>query len=134
VRLIVRHVRPTPGSQPALFTTWSYHAFVTDRTGPMLELEADHRRHAIIEQSIAELNSADLAHLPSGQVMANTAWLALALVAHNLGRTPTGHRRDLQRKVFSMPGCSSIPAGDDKLRLPASWPWADTISTALAMI
>ena len=41
VRLIVRRVRPTPGTQLALFTTWSYHAFVTDRPGPMLELEAD---------------------------------------------------------------------------------------------
>ena len=27
VRLVVRRVRPTPGSQLALFTTWDYHAF-----------------------------------------------------------------------------------------------------------
>jgi hypothetical protein len=86
VRLIVRRVRPTPGSQLALFTTWSYHAFVTDRPGQMLELEADHRRHAIVEQTIAELKSAGLAHLPSGHFMANAAWLALAVMAHNLGR------------------------------------------------
>ena len=33
VRLIVRRVRPTPGSQLALFTTFDYHAFVTDRPG-----------------------------------------------------------------------------------------------------
>jgi hypothetical protein len=39
VRLIVRRVRPTPGSQLALFTTWDYHAFVTDRAGDTLELE-----------------------------------------------------------------------------------------------
>jgi hypothetical protein len=31
VRLVVRRVRPTPGSQLALFTAWDYHAFVTDR-------------------------------------------------------------------------------------------------------
>ena len=30
-RLIVRRVRPTPGSQLALFTEFSYHAFITDR-------------------------------------------------------------------------------------------------------
>ena len=30
VRLIVRRVKPTPGSQLALFTTYSYHAFITD--------------------------------------------------------------------------------------------------------
>ena len=33
VRLIVRRVKPTPGSQLALFTNYSYHAFITDREG-----------------------------------------------------------------------------------------------------
>ena len=44
VRLIVRRLKPTPGSQLALFATYSYHGFITDRDGEMLELEADHRR------------------------------------------------------------------------------------------
>ena len=55
VRLIVRRVRPTPGSQLALFATYSYHAFITDRQGDTLELEADHRRHAEIENTIRDL-------------------------------------------------------------------------------
>ncbi len=46
VRLIVRRVKPTPGSQLALFATYSYHGFITDRDGETLELEADHRRLA----------------------------------------------------------------------------------------
>jgi len=46
VRLIVRRVRPSPGRQLALFTPYSYHAFITDRAGATLALEADHRRHA----------------------------------------------------------------------------------------
>ena len=50
VRLIVRRVKPTPGSQLALFATYSYHAFITDREGDTLDLEADHRRHAEIEK------------------------------------------------------------------------------------
>ena len=41
VRLIVRRVKPTPGSQLALFATYSYHAFITDRDGDTLDLEAD---------------------------------------------------------------------------------------------
>jgi len=90
VRLVVRRVRPTPGSQLALFTPWDYHAFVTDRAGDVLEIEADHRRHAVVEQSIAELKSAGLAHMPSGNFMANAAWLALTVMAHNLGRA-VGH-------------------------------------------
>jgi hypothetical protein len=28
---------------------------VTDRDGDLLQVEADHRRHAVVEQSIAEL-------------------------------------------------------------------------------
>ena len=55
VRLIVRRVKPTPGSQLALFTSYSYHAFITDRNGDTLDLEADHRRHAEIENAIRDL-------------------------------------------------------------------------------
>ena len=40
VRLIVRRLKPTPGSQLALFAKYSYHGFITDRDGEMLELEA----------------------------------------------------------------------------------------------
>jgi hypothetical protein len=66
VRLIVRRVRPTPGSQPALFTSWDHHAMVTDRPGDLLEVEADHRRHAVVEQTIAELKSAGWPTYPPG--------------------------------------------------------------------
>ena len=52
VRLIVRRVKPTPGSQLALFAIYSFHGFITDRDGELLELEADHRRHAEIENAI----------------------------------------------------------------------------------
>ena len=55
VRLIVRRVKPTPGSQLALFAAYSYHGFITDRDGATLELEADHRRHAEIENAIRDL-------------------------------------------------------------------------------
>jgi hypothetical protein len=53
VRLIVRRVRPTPGSQLALFCDYDYHPFITDRAGSTLELEADHRRHAEVEMGQA---------------------------------------------------------------------------------
>ena len=72
VRLIVRRVRPTPGSQLALFTNYSYHAFITDREGDTLDLEADHRRHAEIENAIRDLKyGVGLNHLPSGRFPAN---------------------------------------------------------------
>jgi hypothetical protein len=143
VRLVVRRVRPTPGSQLALFTTWDYHAFVTDREGDVLEIEADHRRHAVVEQSIAELKSAGLAHMPSGNFMANAAWLALAVMAHNLGRAVgqlagpdlnNATAATLRRKVFTMPGRLIHSRRRRRLRLPKSWPWAAAITTALNTI
>ena len=100
VRLIVRRVKPTPGSQLALFTSYSYHAFITDRDGDTLDLEADHRRHAEIENAIRDLKyGVGLNHLPSGRFPANSAWLAVQVMAHNLdsqvqvaaGVTPTIH-------------------------------------------
>ena len=48
-------MKPTPGSQLALFARYSYHAFITDRDGETLELEADHRRHAEVENAIRDL-------------------------------------------------------------------------------
>ena len=87
VRLIVRRVKPTPGSQLALFAKYSYHGFITDRDGEMLELEADHRRHAEIENAIRDLkHGVGLNHLPSGRFAANAAWLAVQVMAHNIAR------------------------------------------------
>ena len=71
-RLIVRRVKPTPGSQLALFAAYSYHGFITDRDGATLELEADRRRHAEIENAIRDLKyGVGLNHLPSGRFSAN---------------------------------------------------------------
>ena len=85
VRLIVRRVQPTPGSQLALFPSYSYHGCITDRDGETLELEADHRRHAEIENAIRDLEyGVGLNHLPSGRFAANGAWLAVQVMAYNL--------------------------------------------------
>jgi hypothetical protein len=141
VRLVVRRVRPTPGSPLALFTDFDFHAMVTDRAGDLLQVEADHRLHAVVEQSIAELKSAGLAHLPSGRFMANAAWLALAVTAHNLGRAVgalAGMGRataaTLRRQLFTIPGRLVHTARRLHLRLPVNWPWADAFLTALTNI
>ena len=66
---------------------YSYHAFITDRTGALLEVEADHRRHAEVEATIRDLKyGVGLNHLPSGRFGANGAWLACNVMAHNLIR------------------------------------------------
>ena len=139
-RLIVRRVRPTPGSQLALFTEFSYHAFITDREGEMLELEADHRRHAEIENIIRDLKyGVGLNHLPSGRFGANAAWLALNVMAHNLARWSTRlglgdgivTTETLRRRYFSAPGRLTRSARRFTLHMPLRWPWVHRFVTAL---
>lgn len=141
VRLIVRRVRPTPGSQLALFVEFSYHAFITDRPGDTLELEADHRRHAEIENTIRDLKyGVGLNHLPSGRFGANAAWLGLNIIAHNLSRWVAriglgGQQivthKTLRRRYLTLPGRVTRSAGKTTLHLPARWPWRDAFTTML---
>jgi hypothetical protein len=88
-RLIVRRVRdqnkPAEG-QGELFPAWRHHAVFTDSPHELVQAEAEHRDHAVVEQVFADLNDGPLAHLPSGKFTANAAWLAIAAIAHNLLR------------------------------------------------
>jgi hypothetical protein len=89
-RLIVRRVRAVSpqaaAGQGELFPAWRYHAVFTDSPFELVQAEAQHRGHAIVEQVFADLNDGPLAHLPSGLFNANAAWLAIAAMAFNLLR------------------------------------------------
>ena len=145
VRLIVRRVQPTPGSQLALLSrvNYSYHGFITDRDGETLELEADHRRHAEIENAIRDLKyGVGLNHLPSGRFAANGAWLAVQVMAHNLARWTAriglGEQvvttKTLRRRFFSLAGRLTCSARRLTLHLPQRWPWETQFSDALARL
>ena len=143
VRLIVRRVKPTPGSQLALFAKYSYHGFITDRDGELLELEADHRRHAEIENAIRDLKyGVGLNHMPSARFAANGAWLAVQTMAHNLARWTAriglGERtvitKTLRRRVFALVGRITRSARRLTLHLPRRWPWETQFSRALARL
>ncbi len=143
VRLIVRRVKPTPGSQLALFTNCSYHAFITDRDGNTLELEADHRRHAEIENAIRDLKyGVGLNRLPSGRFPANAAWLAIQVLAHHLARWTTriglgeqlASTKTLRRSFFSLAGRLTRKARRLTLHLPQGWPWQNQFNSALAKL
>ena len=142
-RLIVRRVRPTPGSQLALFANYSYHAFITDREGDTLELEAGHRRHAEVENAIRDLKyGVGLNHLPSGRFPANAAWLAVQVMAHNLarwtGRIALGEgvatTKTLRRRLLSLAGRITRKARQLTLHLPKGWPSEPQFACALARL
>ena len=143
VRLIVRRVKPTPGSQLALFASYSYHGFITDRDGETLELEADHRRHAEIENAIRDLKyGVGLNHLPSGRFAANAAWLAIQVMARNLARWTAriglGEQivttKTLRRRFFGLVGRLTRSARRLTLHLPRGWPWETQFSCALSRL
>ena len=129
-------MKPTPCTQLALLAKYSYHAFITDREGDTLYLEADHRRHAEIENAIRDLKyGVGLNHLPSGRFAANAAWLAVQVMAHNLARwttcielgEPLTTTKTLRRRFFSL-------AVRITLHLPQDWPWRNQFSSALSRL
>jgi hypothetical protein len=138
-RLIVRRVRDANpdhvhvNAQGELFPVWRHHAIFTDSPLPMLTAEADHRRHAIVEQVIADLKNGTLAHLPSGSFAANSAWLVLAAIAFNLTRAAGAlasafHAKastaTIRRQLITVAARVTRSARRSTLRLPAAWPWA----------
>jgi hypothetical protein len=142
VRLIVRRVKPTPGSQLALFSTYDYHAFITDREGETIYLEADHRRHAVVEDVIRDLKyGVGVNHLPSGRFCANAVWMTLNVIAHNLGRwvgriglgpeATSMTTKTLRTRMLNMPGRMTTSGGRRTLHLPRAWPWEDQFNTIL---
>ncbi len=140
MRLIVRRTRLV-GPQAELWPDWRWHALVTDRVGDTLDLEADHRCHAVVELAIRDLKEgAGMRHCPSGRFSANGAWLVIAAVAHNmlrwvasLGFNHTGPivAKTLRHRVLSAPGRLTRSARRWSLALPTHWPWAEQIIQAL---
>ena len=138
-RLIVRRVRDQNpdhvhvNAQGELFRVWRHHAIFTDSPLPMLQAEADHRRHAVVEQVIADLKAGPLAHLPSGRFAANSAWLVLAAIAFNLTRAAGAlasafHAKattaTVRAQLINIAARVTRSARRTHLRLPAAWPWA----------
>ncbi|MEW1914518.1 IS1380 family transposase [Kitasatospora sp. NPDC085895] len=135
-RLIVRRVRrlnaEVAAGQGELFTAWRYHPVFTDSPFEVLQAELQHRRHAVIEQVIADGKSGPLAHLPSGSFQANNAWLTLWAIAFNLLRAAGSlagafHTRattaTLRAHLVNIPARIARSARRLTLHLPDRWPW-----------
>lgn len=138
-RLVVRRIpdfnAPAHPKQASLFELWRFHAFFTTSDPDVLDTVAadkTHRGHAIIEQVHADLKNSALAHLPSGKFMANSAWLALAVMAFNLtraagtlagGRFARATTGTIRRTLISVPARVASSARRLTMHLPRDWPW-----------
>ncbi|MGH2722137.1 MAG: IS1380 family transposase [Actinomycetota bacterium] len=142
-RLVVRRTHLV-GPQARLWPDWRHHAFVTDRQGSAVDLDADHRRHAICELAIRDLKEgAGMVHCPSGRFFANAAWLVVATLAHNLlrwvasiglGMAGTVVAKTVRRRFLTLPGRLTRSARRRLLHLPRRWPWASAFEEALSRI
>jgi hypothetical protein len=130
VRLVVRRVKDARYPD-ALFPVWRYHPFVTNSELPTAEADITHRRHAIIETTFADLIDGPLAHIPSGLFAANCAWLACAVITHNLlraagtlagGDHEVARGATLRRDLVNVPARFAAPARAPVLHLPIHWP------------
>ena len=142
-RLVVRRTRLV-GAQATLWPDWRHHAFVTDRAGTAVELDTDHRRHAVVELAIRDLKQgAGLCHCPSGVFLANAAWALVATLAHNLLRWVAAlglgvHglvvAKTIRQRFITLPGRLTHTARRRRLHLPSGWPWAEGFLDALTRL
>ncbi len=143
LRLVVRRTRLTDRAQQRLWPDWRHHAFITDLDLATVAMDQFHRDHATVELAIRDLKEgAGMEHCPSGEFFANAAWLACAVLAHNLtrwtarlGDVQPEHQltvaRTVRSRLFSLPGRLVNHSGKLVLRLPEHWPWATNFTTAL---
>jgi Transposase DDE domain group 1 len=146
LRLIVRRTRLTDSRQLRIWPDWRHFAFLTDLTGDAVALDAFHRAHAVVELDIRDLKEgAGLAHVPSGNFQANSAWLQCAVLAHDLIRwtatagqpTPVDRRTvaaTVRTRLIDMPGRLVNHAGTPTLRGPLNWPWRNWFHTRLTAL
>ena len=141
-RLIVRRTRLL-GAQAELWPDWRHFCLITNRDEEITLVEAEHREHAVVEQVIADLKDQALAHFPSGQFYANSAWTVLAALAHNLLRwtqllglpdTTVRAARTLRRRLLSVPGRLTRTPAAGHFTSPPAGPGTATTLRALNRI
>lgn len=139
VRLVVRRTRFTDRAQLRLWPDWRHHAFITNTTIDAVAADEFHRAHAVVELVIRDLKEgAGLEHMPSGNFHANGAWLAAAVLAHNINRWTVAlagqlpvTNRTMRTRLIAVAAVIANRSGRPTLRLPARWPWARSFTTTL---
>jgi hypothetical protein len=145
-RVIVRRERAHPGAQLS-FTDCDGHRFqaiLTDQTGPVAELERDHRGRARVEDHIRNDKHAGLRNLPFRDFNHNQVWLAIVRLAHDLiawtqrllltDELATAEPKRLRYRLLHIAGRLAFHARTATLRLPATWPWAQHLADAFTRL
>jgi hypothetical protein len=146
-RAITRREEPHPGAQ-LTFTDVDGHrfqVFITDQTDTDIAyLEALQRGRGRAEKLICNVKDTGLTNLPSADFAINAAWLTTALIAHDLlawcrlvaldGELTRAEPKRLRYCLLHAAGMIARSGRRTRLRVAASWPWANEIVTAFTRV
>jgi hypothetical protein len=150
MRIFARRERPHPGAQLTLFEAedgWRYCLWVTNRAaetkgwlGQAAYIDAAHRVHARVEDAIRTGKDAGLGHFPSHDFAVNAAWLTAAMTAQILlawlkllaldGDLAKAEPKTLRYRVLHAAARLVRGGRRRRLKIQATWPWAEAITTA----
>ena len=148
MRVIVRREHPHPGAQLSLFEHadgWRYQAFATNTTtGQLAFLEARHRAHARVEDSIRHAKDTGLGRFPSREYGINTTWLLAVAIAADLTAwlrllalpetLKTCEPKALRYRFLHIPARLTTSGRRRHLRLPETWPWTQAAVAAFTAV
>ena len=152
-RLILRKERPHPGAQLRFTDSDGYRitGFLTDTAdgviaGQLAGLELRHRQHARVEDRIRQAKATGLRNLPFNAFDANAAWLEIVMAATDLiawtkliGFTDNPDLAcceiaTFRYRVLHVAARIIRGARQLRLRIDATWRWAQAIATAWTRI
>ena len=147
-RLIVRRERPHPGAQLSVFdceSGYRHTAFITDQAEhDIAALELRHRRRARVEDAIRVGKETGMRKMPFAAFAHNQAWLEVSLLAQALlrwsaslcleGELALSEPKRIRQRLLHVAGRITRSGRRVTLRLPRSWPWAETLAAAFARL
>ena len=150
MRVFARRERPHPGAQLSLFEAadgWRYSLWVTNLPsatrgwrGQCAYIDAAHRVHARVEDVIRTGKNTGLGHFPSRDYGLNQAWLDASMIACILlawlkllaldGDLAKAEPKTLRYRVLHT--AARLTRGGHRrfLKIAATWPWAEAVTTA----
>jgi hypothetical protein len=122
-----------------------YQTFATNtRRGQAAFLDARHRKHARVEPKIRDRKASGMGLLPSRQLGVNAAWLMATTVAADLrawlcllalgSEEAKATPKTLRYRILHVPARLVRGGRRRRLKIPATWPWADAIVRAFTRI
>lgn len=145
LRIVCRREKPHPGAQLSLFEQidgWRYQLLATNTADTTAQfLEARHRPHARVEDTIRCAKQTGLGHLPSTSIEVNRAWCLAATIACDLlawlrllcldGALATAEPKTLRYRLLHTAARIVRGQRKRKIRIPETWPWARPLATCL---